>query len=228
MTAPAPRKRRHPAPAPEPAADAVLLPPGQASRTLMILGLLRSGPKHGYELHRVIVAHGTLYADFKKPTLYHLLHRLSLQGAIRENSEPGARGPRGERLVYSLTAAGEALLFRILRGALASHDTSQTNFEVAVAFMGLLPAADAQALLRRRLAVIRARRAEVVTEIESFAAHSHPERMAARVLAADHSLSIMDAEIAWADRAIRQLAGARSRARPATPSRATRRARAAV
>lgn len=226
MKAPAPRKRRTPAPVPAPAAEPVLLPPGQASKTLMILGLLRSGPKHGYELHRVIVAHGTLYADFKKPTLYHLLHRLSLQGAIRENSEAGARGPRGERLVYSLTAAGEALLFRILRGALASHDTSQTNFEVAVAFMGLLPAADAQALLRRRLAVVRARRAEVVAEIESFAAHSHPARMAARALAADHSLSIMDAEIAWAERAIRQLGAGRGRVSTPAP-RATRRARAA-
>ena len=48
-------------------------------RTLMVLGLLKAGPRHGYELHRIVVAHGSLYADFKKPTLYHLLHRLAMQ-----------------------------------------------------------------------------------------------------------------------------------------------------
>jgi len=35
--------------------------------------------------------------------------------------------------------------------------------------------------------------------------HLHSARMAARKLAADHSLSLMDAEIAWTDRAVRQI-----------------------
>lgn len=209
------------------AADPALLTPAQASKTLMILGLLRSGPKHGYELHRIVVAHGSLYADFKKPTLYHLLHRLALQGAVEVHSEGGARGPRGERLVFALAPAGEALLLDLLRGALSSHDSSQTSFEVAVAFVGLLPATEAQELLRRRREVIRARRAEVTTEIESMSAQGAAARVAPRQLAADHSISLMDAEMAWTDRAIRQLA-APARGRPATRSPAARRARAAV
>ena len=44
---------------------------------LMVLGVLHAGARHGYELHRILVAHGTVYADFKKPTLYHLLARLA-------------------------------------------------------------------------------------------------------------------------------------------------------
>ena len=34
------------------------------AKTLMVLGLLQAGPRHGYELHRIVTAHGTLYADF--------------------------------------------------------------------------------------------------------------------------------------------------------------------
>lgn len=191
----------------------------QASRTLMVLGLLKSGPRHGYELHRIVVAHGSLYADFKKPTLYHMLHRLALQGAVEVHSEGGARGPRGERLVFALAPAGEALLLDLLRAALSSHDSSQTSFEVAVAFVGLLPAAEAQELLRRRLAVVRERRAEVIVEIESMSAQGDPVRVAPRQLAADHALSLMDTEMAWTDRAIRRLAAPATAPSP-TASRA--------
>jgi len=187
------------------AAFAPLPAPAQAAKTLMVLGLLKSGPKHGYELHRIVVAHGTLYSDFKKPTLYHLLHRLALQGAVQVRSEGGARGPRGERLVFALTPKGEVLFLRLLRGALSSYDLSQTSFEVAAAFLALLPAAEAQALLRKRREAVRARRAEVIGEAELLSAQPYSARLAARQLAADHALGLMDAEVAWIERAIRQL-----------------------
>lgn len=180
--------------------------PAQAAKTLMVLGLLKSGPRHGYELHRIVVAHGTLYSDFKKPTLYHLLHRLAVQGAVEVHSEGGARGPRGERLVFALTPKGEALFVRLLRSSLSSYDLAQMSFEVAAAFLALLSAGEAQLLLRKRCKAVRARRAEVLAEAELFSAQPHSARLAARQLATDHALSLMDAEIAWTERAIRQLA----------------------
>jgi DNA-binding PadR family transcriptional regulator len=201
-----------------PAASA-LLTSGQAAKTLMVLGLLKSAPKHGYDLHRIVVAHGSLYADFKKPTLYHLLHRLAVQGVVQVRSEGGARGPRGERLVFALTAQGESLFLALLRQTLSSYDVGPTSFQVAAAFLGFLPAREAQGLLRKRRAVIRGRRAEVAGEIESMSRQPDPALVAARQLAADHALTLIDAEIAWTDRAIRQLvpaAGGRLR-------RATRR-----
>lgn len=211
-------------------AGAATAPPAQASKTLMVLGLLKSGPKHGYELHRIVVAHGSLYSDFKKPTLYHLLHRLAVQGAVQVHSEGGARGPRGERLVFALAQKGETLFLDLLRGALSSYDSSHTSFEVATAFLGWLPAGEAQELLRRRRTVVRARRAEVVAEVQVMAGDADPARVAARKLAADHSVSLMDAEIAWTDRAIRQIG---SRAPPESAGRgaaapAGRKARMAV
>lgn len=207
------------------ASDPSLLAPAQASKTLMVLGLLTSGPKHGYELHRIVVAHGSLYSDFKKPTLYHLLHRLAMQGAVRVHSEGGARGPRGERLVFTLAPTGETLFTKLLRVALSSYDASHTCFEVATAFLGWLPAAESQDLLRERRTVVRARRAELLAEMQTISGDGHGDatRMAARKLAADHSLSLMDAEITWTDRAIRQIgAGALRRSAPAPVDRLKR------
>jgi DNA-binding PadR family transcriptional regulator len=187
------------------ATDPAPLAPAQAAKTLMVLGMLLYGAKHGYELHRVVVAHGSLYADFKKPTLYHLLHRLALQGAVLVRSEGGARGPRGERLVFALAPKGRSLFMRLLREALSSYDAGHITFEVASAFLGLLAPEEAQQLLRRRRALVRARRAEVLAENKLMDAQPASTRLAARRLAADHATMLMDAEIAWTDRAIRQL-----------------------
>lgn len=193
---------------------AAALSPAEAARTMMVLGLLRSGAKHGYELHRIVVAHGSLYADFKKPTLYHLLHRLAEQGAVQVRSEGGARGPRGERLVFALADKGEALLLRLLRMALSSYDAGQVSFEVAAAYLPLLSSAEVRKLLGQRRAVVQERRDEVLEELERMADIPPGPYKAARELAADHSLAILDAEISWTDRSLRSLGKAAPARRP--------------
>src|SRR5690242_19416061 len=85
------------------------LPPsynGGMHKTLHLLGLLLAGPKSGYDLHRILRAHGELYADLKKANVYYLLDRLARDGFLSVQSEPGARGPRGERLIYTMTESG--------------------------------------------------------------------------------------------------------------------------
>ena len=109
----------------------------------MVLGLLQAGPQHGYELHRIVVAHGTLYADFKKPTLYHLLHRLTVQGAVEVHAEGGTRGRLGERLVFALTPAGATKFQELLRHALSTYDPAQTAFEMATAYLPWIPPKEA-------------------------------------------------------------------------------------
>jgi hypothetical protein len=51
----------------------------------------------------------------------------------------------------------------------------------------------------------------VIAEAELLSAQPPSARLAARQLAADHALGLMDAEVAWIERAVRQLAGGGSR-----------------
>jgi len=171
----------------------------------MVLGLLQSGPKHGYELHRIVVAHGSLYADFKKPTLYHLLHRLTEQGAVLVHPEAGARGRRGERLVFELTPAGSAQFRELLRTALSTYGTAQTTFQMAAAYLPWLPAKEGQALLAKRRHIIETLHAEVLGDLEHLAGEPASQRLAARSLAGDHALCLLEAELAWLDRAMQHL-----------------------
>ncbi len=176
------------------------------ARTLMVLGLLQAGPQHGYELHRIVLAHGALSADFKKPTLYHLLHRLTEQGAVGVHAEAGTRGRRGERLVFALTAVGAELFQQLLRSALSSYDPVQANFEMASAYLPWLPRHEGGALLQQRRAAVAARHAEVLEDLDHLDGQPASQRLAARSLAIDHALTLLDAELAWMDRVIRHLA----------------------
>ncbi len=178
-------------------------------KQLMLLGLLQRGPMQGYDLHRIVRAHGELYTDLKQSNVYYLLDRLAQDGFVVATVEEGARGRRGERLVYTVTDAGRARFDEILRTILRSFDPAHTGLDVAVVFLGRLSQDEAIALLEERRSLIASRRALVAAEL----AASGPRGLAGE-LAADHLLSLVDAELAWVDRALERLRRTATRPRP--------------
>jgi DNA-binding PadR family transcriptional regulator len=166
-------------------------------KALLILGLLQGGPKTGYDLHRIVRAHGELYADLKKANLYYLLERLAREGLLAVQVEPGARGPRRERLVCSLTDRGQERFGELLRDVIREYNPIHSGVEIAILFLARVPAEEAIILLERRREVVAARRAQVVAELGDFSAKGDLHQ-----IAADHLLSQIDGELAWADRAL--------------------------
>lgn len=169
-------------------------------KQLMLLGLLLRGSRHGYDLNRAIHAHGVIYADLKKANVYYLLSRMAEQGLVMMHSEASAHGPRGEKLVYTITDAGRQRFSELLRLVLQTYDSMHSGLEVAVVLLDTLSAAEAIDLLeeRRRNAVARA---NAISDQFDF----DTKRPLPVALAADHLLSTVEAEIAWIDRALRRL-----------------------
>ncbi|MBV8720303.1 MAG: PadR family transcriptional regulator [Chloroflexi bacterium] len=160
-------------------------------KQLMLLGLLLRGPLHGYELHRIARAHGELYSDLGKANVYYLLDRLARDDYVSVRAEPGARGARGERLVYALTQRGHGHFQELLRATLRSFEPAHTGVDVAVVFLQRLPVEEAIALLEERREVVAERRALAASELGEVASVG-----LAASLAADHLLSLIDAELA--------------------------------
>jgi PadR family transcriptional regulator, regulatory protein AphA len=80
-------------------------PPSQ-SLELALLGLLRTHPSHGYELHQMLQrteALGIVWR-LKQGNLYALLAKLEEAGYVASTLEP--HGPRPPRKMLSLTARG--------------------------------------------------------------------------------------------------------------------------
>lgn len=169
-------------------------------KALLLLGLLRRGAMSGYDLNRIVRSHGPLYADLKKGNIYHLLERLAGQGHLRDTVESGARGPRGERLLYELTPGGREALLGLVRRAITAFEPADTGLAGAVVFLSELDRDEAAVLLRRRQDVIRERRAGTAAEL---AVLSRPLPR----LAGDHQLALIDAELAWVTEAIALVEG---------------------
>jgi DNA-binding PadR family transcriptional regulator len=171
-------------------------------KRLLLLGLLRRGPLSGYELHRIVRAHGDLYADMKKANIYYLLGRLADEGLVSVAVEHGTRGRRGERLIYELTKSGGDSLEPLLEEVIL--DVSATDSAVAVAFVFLPMVAKGRAL-----ALLRKRRRGVVARRELAAAQlTKIEGSALVVIAVGHLVSRLDAELQWLQGAIDTVAAA--------------------
>jgi DNA-binding PadR family transcriptional regulator len=169
-------------------------------KTLLVLGLLRPRPLHGYELHRIVRAHGELYTDLKKANLYYLLDRLARDGYLDVQVEPGARGPRGERLIYTITEKGRAYFENLLRGVLRTYEPVHTGIDVAVVLLEHLPLSEAITLLEERRSIVAYRRDLVARGLGNSASHGLLES-----IAADHLLALIDSELAWIDRSLQRL-----------------------
>lgn len=169
-------------------------------KELIVLGLLERGPQHGHELHRIVRAHGELYADLKKANLYHLLARLEEEDCLKVKRQPGTRGRRGERLVYAITAKGRRYFLSLLRRVLQHYETAHSGVEVAAVFLGRLPPAEALALLTERRRVVAEREAMLQRDFAGFDKRGPYAR-----ISADHILSMNAAELAWIDRALKTL-----------------------
>ncbi|MCB2108363.1 MAG: PadR family transcriptional regulator [Rhodobacteraceae bacterium] len=185
--------------------DEAFTAPGQATKTLMVLGLLQRGPTHGYELYRVISAHSGLYSELKKPTLYHLLQRMDDAGLVSSSSQGGARGRRGERLIYRLTRRGRTLFERLLRDTIAAYQPIHSGLDVAIVYLSRLPVAEARALIRARRDAIRVRRKALVADHNAATPMMPATRRVTAHLSTERSLALIDAELVWIERTLKHL-----------------------
>jgi DNA-binding PadR family transcriptional regulator len=168
-------------------------------KSLLLLGLLRNGPRTGYDLHRIICSHGELYADLKKANVYYLLDRLAGEGYLDVQTEASARGPRGERLIYSLNERGRTHFHELLEQVLRSYEPVPSSIGAAIVFLPHLPEGAGIRLLEERRERVSRRRAEVATQ-------NSGEVCGTLVgLAMDHLLALIDADLAWTDRALQRL-----------------------
>lgn len=171
-------------------------------KELHLLGLLLSGAKTGYQLHRITVAHGELYTDLKKGNVYYLLDRLAKRGALQVTAEAGAPGPRRERLVYAITDQGRQRFHELLRAVLRTYELPHTGIEVGMVFLPFLDPAEVTQLLTERRRAVLDRRASVEGSVERETRGSDHGHMN---LAQDHLLSLIDAELSWIERTIERL-----------------------
>ena len=109
---------------------------------LAVLGLLRDGPRHGYDLKQLLADLGFMRVSFG--SLYPALRRLEKRGLIE------ALRASGRRKTYRITASGRDELDTMLR-AEPTESEGDRRFSLRLAFFRYLePAFRVRSLERRR------------------------------------------------------------------------------
>lgn len=139
-------------------------------RKLMLLGLLRTGESHGYQLMEILDTHTGMSIDLKKPTAYRLLDEMMQDGWLDSHEEK--EGKRPTRTVYSLTSEGESQFKNLLRTCLAQYQPAEFHHDIGLMFLGVLPQEEVLNLLEKRLSIMNEHRENLRSSVEAHGGSS--------------------------------------------------------
>jgi DNA-binding PadR family transcriptional regulator len=119
---------------------------------ILILAMLRQGPRHGYEIKKDIDRALGGMVVLNNKTLYLALKHFEERGAVTRQVIPQEGKPN--RHIYELTERGTKLLHASLRDFPASQASNDAEFFTRVAFFDLLEGPEREAILTTRLAFL--------------------------------------------------------------------------
>jgi DNA-binding PadR family transcriptional regulator len=155
-------------------------------RELLLLGLLRQGKTHGYQLNEFIERDMGHFINLKKPTAYALLDRMEKQGWITQvRTQEGNRPPRH---TFTITEDGERRYQELLRDNLSAFADSFFAGDVGLTFIHDVPPREAVELLEKR-------RSGLLEELATM--RDVPQHEGGSQLAIDHRRVHLESELRW-------------------------------
>jgi DNA-binding PadR family transcriptional regulator len=158
---------------------------------LAVLALLSTGPRHPYDIHRLLVETGKVFVTGLPRSLYHAVNRLEQAGLIEPVGTEQQSG-RPERTVYALTAAGRDEVRRRVEVLLAAPTADADTTYAALSFIAVLERDKA-------IGALRARGVALATAIEKIEADvaSASEVQPLLLVESDFELARLRAEHDW-------------------------------
>lgn len=120
---------------------------------LLLLGLLKESPKHGYDIKRKIHEILFVFAGLDLKSIYYPLKILEKKGLVTKRvSRPGRRP---ERLVYCLTPKGESRFRELLSKSFLNFQRPHFSLDLSLYFLNYIKPDIAKRRLRARLLVLK-------------------------------------------------------------------------
>lgn len=120
---------------------------------LLLLGLLRESPKHGYEIKRKIKEILSLFSGVDLKSIYYPLRVLESKGLVAKRIAKTGRRP--QRLVYALTPKGEATFQYLLTQSFLNFKRPQFSLDLSLYFLNYIKPRIAKRRLRARMSVLK-------------------------------------------------------------------------
>jgi DNA-binding PadR family transcriptional regulator len=155
---------------------------------LILLGLLKESPKHGYEIKKKIKDILSLFAGIDFKSIYYPLRILEKKGLVTKCSSREGRWPK--RLVYELTPRGEVRFKELLSESFLNFNRPQFSLDLSLYFLDAIEPAVAKRRLCARMLILRKLSAALHKTMVSLKAKKKPSL--SRIL--EHNLQMVETE----------------------------------
>lgn len=119
---------------------------------LILLGLLKESPKHGYEIKKKIKEILSLFAGVDLKSIYYPLRVLEKKNMVTKRITRPGRHP--QRLVYTLTQKGETRFKELLNRSLLNFKRPQFSLDLSLYFLNYIKPDIVKRRLRARTRVL--------------------------------------------------------------------------
>lgn len=120
---------------------------------LILLGLLKESPKHGYEIKKRIKEILSLFAGVDLKSIYYPLGALEKKGMVKKRISKKGRRPL--RFVYELTPEGENRFMELLTKSLLNFKRPQFSLDLSLYFLHYMKPKIARRRLRARIFILK-------------------------------------------------------------------------
>jgi DNA-binding PadR family transcriptional regulator len=155
---------------------------------LILLGLLKESPQHGYEIKRKIREILSLFAGIDFKSIYYPLRMLETKGFL--SKRVAKHGHRPERFVYYLTPQGKVQFEKLLMKSFLDFTRPQFSLDLSLYFLDYMLPAVARRRLRARMQLLK-RLSKNLTPLVSTL-RKKKSRSLARIV--EHNLQMVQAE----------------------------------
>ncbi len=155
---------------------------------LILLGLLKESPKHGYQIKKQIRTVFTLFAGLDLKSIYYPLRILEKRGLLVKHAD--RQGKRPQRFVYKLTPKGQARFKQLLSKSLLELKRPQFSLDLSLYFLKNIEPLDARRRLRGRMLMLGKLQRDLERTISSLGQSDNPSMQ--QIL--KHDLRMVQAE----------------------------------
>lgn len=161
---------------------------------LLLLGLLKESPRHGYEIKTKVKEILSLFAGVDLKSIYYPLKVLEKKGLLLKHATKHGRRP--ERLVYTLTPKGENRFEELLTKSLLDFKRPQFSLDLSLYFLRYMKRDIARRRLLARMHVLKKLSASLTQLIKN----SHNKKPPSLVYILEHDLEMVNTEFEFLKR----------------------------
>ena len=153
---------------------------------LLFLGLLMEGPKHGYEIKRLIEEELLPFISLKIKSIYYPLKTMEKLGLVHK--DVGREGKWPEKFVYSITPKGEKIFHHLVTESFLSIERPYFNVDLALYFIPYVDKNIAKRRLRARVIFLN----RIKRDLEALKGKTTARHL---VIILEHEFDLVSAEI---------------------------------